>query len=74
MTMKSEAKGTVIDWERVEKVTEIKRTYLVKDPSGHREFFKMWTPSEAKHMLKAMGWTGSIVSTIDRNINRRKRG
>ena len=65
MTTKQDAMGTKVDWEAVEKATEVRRTYLIKDRFG-REFFKMYKPSEAKRIFKLEGWTGKIVSTLDR--------
>jgi len=58
--------GTKVDWDAVEKATEVRRTYLIKDPRTGREFFKMYKPSEAKRIFKLEGWTGQIVSTLDR--------
>lgn len=65
MTTKQDAMGTKVDWEAVEKATEVRRTYLITDRFG-REFFKMYKPSEAKRIFKATGWTGKIVSTLNR--------
>lgn len=66
MTTKLEAKRAIVDWHAVEAATEVPRTYLIKDRQG-REFFKMYKPSEAKRIFKLEGWTGSIVSTLDRS-------
>ena len=41
MTTKQDAMGTKVDWDAVEKATEVRRTYLIKDRFG-REFFKMY--------------------------------
>lgn len=71
MVTKTEAAGTKVDWNKVELATEVKRTYLIKDQFGH-EFFKMYKPSEANRIFKAEGWTGQIVSTLDRNPSRNK--
>jgi len=71
MITKSGAAGAKIDWSAVEMATEVPRTYLVKDRFG-REFFKMYKPSEATRIFKAEGWTGKIVSTLDRNTLRKK--
>lgn len=60
-----------IDWDLVNKITEVKRTYLVRDHNG-REFFKMYKPSEAEHIFKQEGWSGQVVSTLDRSRLRRK--
>lgn len=65
MTTKTDARGTIVDWDKVEQATEVPRTYLIKDRFG-REFFKMYKPSEAKRIFKLEGWTGKIVSTLDR--------
>ena len=65
MTTKSESVSTKVDWNAVEKATEVPRTYLVKDKLG-REFFKMYKPSEADRIFKANGWKGTIVSTLDK--------
>ena len=69
MTTKTEAKGAKVDWKSVELATEVPRTYLVTDRNG-REFFKMYKPSQAKHVFKAEGWTGKIVSSLDRSRRR----
>lgn len=66
MVTKEQAKGACVDWTAVEKATEIKRTYLIKDNEGH-EFFKMYKPSEAPHIFKAMGWSGEIVGVLNRS-------
>ena len=66
MITKSEAQGVTVDWEAVNKATEVPRTYLIKDRKG-REFFKMYKPSEAKRIFNLEGWTGTIVSTMDRS-------
>lgn len=66
MITKTGAKDVVVDWDAIERATEVARTYLVRDRFG-REFFKMYKPSEAFRIFKARGWTGKIVSTLDRN-------
>ena len=66
MTTKLESSGANIDWDKVEKATEVPRTYLVKDRFGN-EFFKMYKPSEAKTIFKKHKWTGTIVSTLDKS-------
>lgn len=66
MITKSESVGTKVDWSVVEKATEVQRTYLVKDRFGN-EFFKMYKPSEAQKIFKSRGWTGTIISTLDRS-------
>lgn len=66
MVTKSEAAAFgSINWDAVRIATEVPRTYLVRDQSGH-EFFKMYKPSEAERIFKATGWTGHIVSTLSR--------
>ena len=65
MTTKTDAQGVNVDWQKVELATEVPRTYLITDKHG-REFFKMYKPSEAKRIFKLEGWTGKIVSTLDR--------
>ena len=65
MTTKTDAQGVNVDWQKVELATEVPRTYLITDKHG-REFFKMYKPSEAKKIFKVEGWTGKIVSTLDR--------
>ena len=71
MTTKAGARGTAIDWRKVELVTEVRRTYLIKDRYGH-EFYKMYKPSEAQKIFRERGWRGQIVSTLDRSALRRK--
>ena len=66
MITKSESVGTKVDWNVVEKATEVPRTYLVKDNFGN-EFYKMYKPSEAQKIFKSRGWTGTIVSTLDKS-------
>lgn len=66
MITKSESVGTKVDWNVVEKATEVPRTYLVKDNFGN-EFYKMYKPSEAQKIFKSRGWTGKIVSTLDKS-------
>lgn len=65
MITKTEARGTFIDWDRVNQITEVPRTYLVRTDDG-REFFKMYKPSYAKHVFAATGWTGQMVGTLRR--------
>lgn len=69
MVTKSDAKGVVIDWDMIDQITEVPRTYLIKDQFG-REFFKMYKPSEAKRIFKLENWKGKIVSTLDRRRNK----
>lgn len=71
MITKLGAKGTKVDWDAVERATEVRRTYLVRDRHGN-EFFKMYKPSEAQRIFKAEGWTGQIISTLDQYAERRK--
>ena len=66
MVTKSEAKGAKVDWRAVELATEVPRTFLIRDRLG-REFYKMYKPSEANRIFKARGWTGQIVSKLNRN-------
>jgi len=66
MTTKTDAIGTKVDWKKVELATEVPRTYLITDRNG-REFFKMYKPSDTKRIFKLEGWTGKIVSTLDRS-------
>lgn len=54
-----------VDWDAVNKATEVERTYLVTDRKD-RQFFKMYKPSEAERIFKKKGWTGKIISTLDR--------
>ena len=68
MTTKTDTVGTKVDWNYVNKVTEIARTYLVTDQSG-KEFFKMYKPSEAQKIFDANGWKGQIVGVINRRRN-----
>ena len=63
---KTGTEGNRVNWTEVERATEIRRTYLVRDKEG-KEFFKMYKPSEVKEIFKKNGWRGQIVSTIDRN-------
>lgn len=65
MTTKSNSIGTIVDWDAVEKATEVPRTYLIKDRFG-KEFFKMYKPSEADKIFRANGWKGTIVSILDK--------
>ena len=67
MTTKAKAMNTKVDWDYVDRATEIRRTYLVKDRSTGREFFKMYKPSEAQRIFKAEGWIGKIVSRVERS-------
>ena len=66
MITKSEAIGTVIDWEQVTKAAEIPRTYLVREECTGREFFKMYKPSEAQRIFTEKGWNGRVVSRVRR--------
>ena len=66
MVTKNEASGVKINWEEINKLTEIPRTYLVRDKFGN-EFYKMYKPQQAKEIFKKKGWTGQIVSTLDRS-------
>ena len=66
MITKTEAKGVVIDWDMINAITEVKRTYLVKDQTG-REFYKMYKPSEVPKIFKENNWTGQIVSILNRS-------
>lgn len=65
MTTKTAAKDVFIDWKEIEHATEVPRTYLVRTRDG-REFFKMYKPSQAKHVFAAEGWTGQIIGTLRR--------
>ena len=65
MITKSESIGTKVDWDAIEKATEIPRTYLVTDKFG-RKFFKMYKPSEAQKIFKATDCSGVIVGVLDR--------
>lgn len=57
MVTKMQAQGAKVDWNAVEKATEIRRTYLITTKSG-REFFKMYKPSEVNDILKnKKDWT-----------------
>ncbi len=66
MITKSESVGIKVDWNVVEKATEVPRTYLVRDAFGN-EFYKMYKPSETPKIFKSHGWTGKIVSTLDKS-------
>lgn len=63
MITKLDAKDAKVDWNKVNKATEVPRTYLVKDMFG-KEFYKMYKPSEANRIFKQNKWTGKIVSTL----------
>lgn len=65
MTTKAKAMNTKVDWDYVDRATEIRRTYLVRLPDG-RKMFKMYKPSEAAETFKRTGWTGKIVSRVER--------
>ena len=65
MITKNDAVNAKVDWDAVERATEVPRTYLVRDNTG-REFFKMYKPSYAREIFRRTGWTGKIVSTLDR--------
>ena len=47
MVTKTDVSDVNIDWEEIERLTEVPRTYLMRDKQG-REFFKMYTPSQAE--------------------------
>ena len=66
MTTKAKAMNTKIDWDYVNQATEIRRTYFVRLPDG-RKMFKMYKPSEAAEIFKRNGWTGKIVSRVERS-------
>lgn len=63
MARKLDAKGVHVDWDLVQRNTEIARTYLIRTRDG-RELFKMYKPTEARRIFKEKGWTGQIVSTV----------
>jgi len=65
MITKNEARDAKVDWDYVNKATEVKRTYLVTDRTG-KEFFKMYKPSEAERIFKTKGWKGKIVGCLSR--------
>ena len=67
MITKMDAMGVNVDWAAVERATEVPRTYLVTDRCTGREFYKMYKPSEAKRIFKSTGWSGKIVSTLDKS-------
>ena len=71
MVTKLDAIDVNIDWDLVDRITEVRRTYLVRNSDGN-EFFKMYKPSEAPGIFKRKGWVGHVVSTIDRSRLRRK--
>lgn len=54
-----------IDWEYVNAVTEVERTYEVETKDG-RHFFKMYKPSYAKLIGKTKGWKMRIASSLKR--------
>ena len=63
MITKLQAKDAKVDWDRVNKLTEIRRTYLVRTKDG-REFFKMYKPSEVKkHLAEGSQWKFTMVGT-----------
>ena len=63
MVTKMQAQGAKVDWDAVERATEIRRTYLITTKSG-REFFKMYKPSEVRHVLKnEPDWNACMVGT-----------
>lgn len=66
MITKSASVGAVVDWDVVERATEVPMTYLVTDDQG-RVFFKMYKPSEALGIFRAKGWTGTLVGTLDKS-------
>ncbi len=65
MITKADTANVTIDWDKVERETEVPRTYFVHDGYGHR-FFKMYKPSEAEKIFEANGWTGNIASILRR--------
>ena len=63
MVTKMQAQGAKVDWDAVERATEIRRTYLIVTKNG-REFFKMYKPSEVAHVLKnEPGWSAYMIGT-----------
>ena len=63
MITKLQAKDAKVDWDAVERATEIRRTYLVRTEDG-REFFKMYKPSEVMHIAEAeRDWKLYMVGT-----------
>lgn len=72
MVTKRDCVGVKVDWNAVEKATEIRRTYLVTDGDGN-QFFKMYKPSEAKAIFNERGWTGVIASRVDKGLMFRKK-
>lgn len=67
MVTKLEAKTANVDWDKINKATEVRRTYLCWDKDGH-EFYKMYKPSEAGKIFKSKGWHGKIVGVLDRSV------
>ena len=65
MITKLDVGDYVVDWDKVNKATEVARTYLITDNKG-REFYKMYKPSEANRIFKQNKWTGKIVSILRR--------
>lgn len=65
MVTKSDARNAKVNWDAIEKATEVPRTYLVTDKFG-RKFFKMYKPSEAQKIFKATDCSGEIVGILNR--------
>ena len=51
MVRKNDARGTKVDWAKVEKATEYPRTYEITLPSGGI-IFKMYKKSEMDEIMK----------------------
>lgn len=66
MITKNEARNAKVDWDYINRATEVKRTYLISDCQG-REFFKMYKPSEAQKIFKQNGWKGKLVGILNKN-------
>lgn len=69
MITKMDAKNVNVDWDYVERATEVARTYLVRDEQG-REFFKMYKPSEASRIFKENRWNGTLVGKLERAVKK----
>ena len=70
MVTKADVKNVNVDWDKINKATEVRRTYLVRDKDGH-EFFKMYKPSEVGKIFKERGWHGKMVGTLDKGARYR---
>lgn len=71
MVTRKDAQNAVVDWDTVNKRTEVARTYMFISPEGHT-IFKQYKPSQVKagnisSKYKGPGWRYAKMGKVDRS-------